>query len=97
MNMVKYYAWRLLKFVPLLSMVLIFSMFLLPFAGSGPIWSNYSETVMKPCEDYWWTVLVQVNNIYPTSSFDDKCMPWAWFIPALTQLSLILPLLVAIY
>jgi len=95
-NLIKYYAWRMLKFVPLLGMVLVFSMFLLPFLGSGPIWSTY-ERVMAPCTSNWWTVLVQVNNIVPASSFDDKCMPWAWFIPALTQLSLLLPIFVGIY
>ena len=52
---------------------------------------------MAPCDTYWWTVLLQVNNIYPTNSFDDKCMPWAWFIPALTQLSMLLPIFVAVY
>jgi len=95
-NLLKYYTWRLLKFVPLLAMVLCFSMCVLPFLGAGPIWRTY-ETVMAPCETYWWTVLLQVNNIVPSESFDGKCMPWAWFIPALTQLSLLLPLFVAIY
>mmetsp|Transcript_19555 Transcript_19555/g.26420 ORF Transcript_19555/g.26420 Transcript_19555/m.26420 type:complete len:240 (+) Transcript_19555:918-1637(+) len=95
-NLAKYYAWRMFKFVPLLGMVLLFSMCVFPFLGSGPIW-NYYETTMAPCSTYWWTVLVQVNNIVPTGGFDDKCMPWAWFIPALTQLSLLLPLFVAVY
>ena len=95
-NLLKYYAWRLFKFVPLLATVLMFSMFIVPFLGAGPIWQLY-EKVMAPCQDNWWTVLLQMNNLYPASSFDDKCMPWAWFIPALTQLSLILPLLVYVY
>ena len=95
-SLLRYYVWRLVKFVPLLAMVLLFAMFILPFAGSGPIWESY-ETVMKPCGTYWWTVPTQVNNIYPTQSFDDKCMPWAWFIPALTQLSLLLPLVALLY
>lgn len=56
-NLLKYYAWRIFKFVPLLAMVLIFSLFVLPFLGSGPIWSTYSETVMAPCNSNWWTVL----------------------------------------
>ena len=96
-NLARYYAWRLTKFVPLLGIVLLFSMYVLPFAGSGPIWAVYEERVMLPCNTYWWTVLAQVNNIYPTTGFDDKCMPWAWFIPALTQLSLLLPIFVAVY
>ena len=95
-GLLRFYVWRLVKFVPLLATVLLFAMFILPFAGSGPIWQTY-ETVMKPCDSYWWTVLAQVNNVYPTQSFDDKCMPWAWFIPALTQLSLILPPLTFLY
>ena len=95
-NLLKYYVWRFVKFIPLLGMVLIFSLFILPFLGSGPIWNIY-ETVMAPCDTYWWTVLLQVNNVYPTATFDDKCMPWAWFIPALTQLSLLLPIFVAVY
>ena len=96
-NLLRYYAWRLVKFVPLLGMVLLFSMYVLPFAGSGPIWADYETKVMQPCNAYWWTVLAQVNNIYPTTGFDDKCMPWGWFIPALTQVSLCLPIFAFIY
>ena len=95
-NLAKYYIWRLVKFVPLLIGVLVFSMSVMPFLGSGPIWGFYEKS-MAPCESNWWTVLLQINNIYPRTSFDDKCMPWAWFIPALTQLSLLLPILVAVY
>jgi hypothetical protein len=51
---------------------------------------------MAPCSRYWWTVLLQINNFYP-AEYDDKCMPWAWFLPALTQLSLFLPLILFIY
>ena len=82
-NLAKYYAWRLTKFVPILGAMLIFAMSVIPFLGSGPIWIFYERT-MKPCEKHWWTVLLQINNIYPTTEFDDKCMPWGWFIPALT-------------
>lgn len=95
-NIVKYYLWRYFKFMPLLGAVLITSLFIVPFLGSGPIWKLY-EKVMTPCLSDWWTVLLQFNNIYPTESFDDKCMPWAWFIPALTQLSFLLPIMVGLY
>ena len=96
LNLLKFYAWRLFKFMPLLAMVLCFSLCVIPFLGSGPIWSLYAQ-VMAPCSTYWWTVLLQINNVYPRESFDEKCMPWAWFIPALTQLSFLLPIFVAIY
>lgn len=48
-NLLQYYVWRMFKFVPLLAMVLVFSMTVMPFLGSGPIWQLY-ETTMKPCE-----------------------------------------------
>ena len=37
-GLLRFYVWRLVKFVPLLGMVLLFGMYILPFAGSGPIW-----------------------------------------------------------
>ena len=45
-NLLKYYVWRLIKFVPLLCIVLLFSMYVVPFAGSGPIWAVYEKKVM---------------------------------------------------
>jgi hypothetical protein len=42
--------------------------------------------------------LLLINNIVPVNgSFDDKCMPWAWFIPCMVQVSLILPPLLYCY
>lgn len=40
-NLLKYYAWRIFKFVPLLAAVLCFSMCIIPFLGAGPIWRGY--------------------------------------------------------
>jgi len=94
--LIGYYCWRLVKFVPLLATVLAFAMYVVPIMGYGPIWNTYEE-VIQPCNQYWWTVLIQINNFYPASSFDDKCLPWAWFIPALTQLSLLVPLFILCY
>lgn len=53
---------------------------------------------MEPCHTLWWTNLLFINNIVPASgSFDDKCLPFAWFIPALVQVSLILPIVLWVY
>lgn len=82
---------RLVRYFPLILMTELFAMFVIPLLGSGPIWDKYSEQIMKPCETYWWTNLLYVNNIVPARSFDDKCMPWAWFIPCMVQISLFLP------
>lgn len=52
---------------------------------------------MKPCDKYWWTVPLFINNIVPVGPFEDKCLPFIWFIPALVQLSIFLPIIVYVY
>lgn len=81
--------------MPLIAFTLVFGMFVLPFIGSGPIWQQYS-VVMQPCQKYWWTTLIYINNFYP-ANFDDRCLPFAWFIPCYVQLSLLLPLIMVVY
>ena len=40
--------------------------------------------------------MIFINNFYP-ANFDDKCMGWTWFVSCYIQLSILLPLLIAIY
>lgn len=81
-NLAKYYLWRYTKFLAIEVVTLVFAMYIIVILGQGPIWPTY-EQVMEPCNKYWWTVPLQINNFYP-SNFDDKCMPYMWFFPALT-------------
>jgi hypothetical protein len=81
-NLGKFYLWRYCKFAVIQIVMMMFAFFLVQPLGSGPVWPVYA-TVMEPCHQYWWTVLLQVNNLYP-AGYDNKCMAWAWFIPALT-------------
>jgi len=69
-------------------------LFVLPLLASGPIWSNY-KTLVGPCSSMWWTNVLWLNNLYPRA-FDDKCLPWTWFIPCYIQLSLLLPPVLAL-
>ncbi len=94
-NIMKYYVKRVLRFEALVGFTLIFAMYIVPMIGGGPIWETYQTKVMQPCYTLWWTNLLFVNNIIPTTgTFDDKCMPFTWFIPALVQVSLLLPIIV---
>ena len=67
----------------------------MPWFGKGPIWNTYSK-VMQGCNSYWWTNLVFINNFYPLN-YDDKCMPWTMFVACYMQLSLLLPIILAVY
>jgi hypothetical protein len=51
----------------------------LPYFGSGPIW-NFFKKLIAGCDGNWWTNVLWINNLYP-SKYDDKCLPWTWFIP----------------
>lgn len=83
-NLRGYYVRKIVRYLPLVIATLLFALFLVPMLGAGPIWSNYEQSVMLPCQNYWWTNVLLVNNIVPmNASFDQKCMPWAWFIPCL--------------
>ena len=36
-----------------------------PFLGEGPLW--YGMQAGNPCDKYWWTNLLYINNFYPTT------------------------------
>jgi len=94
-HLAKYYLWRITKFLVVEIVTIAFAMYIITYFGQGPIWPTY-ETVMAPCNKYWWTVPLQINNFYP-ANFDDKCLPFLWFFPALTQVSLLLPIILLVY
>ena len=97
-NLIRFYTRKIVRYLPLVFVTLLMAMFFIPLLGSGPIWPEYEEKIMKGCQKYWWTNLLFVNNIVPANqTFDDKCMPWTWFLPVIVQLSLILPLVLALY
>ena len=34
------------------------------FLGQGPVW--FTAQANTPCDKYWWTNLLYINNFYPT-------------------------------
>ena len=65
--------------MPLNIVALLFVTKALPYIGNGPIW-NYYGLLVAPCNSNWWTNILWINNLYP-AEFDDKCLPWTWFVP----------------
>ena len=94
--MVKYYFRKIFRYVPLNIVALLTVNCFLPYVGSGPIW-NYYDQLVAGCGNYnWLTNVLWINNLYP-KNYDDKCLPWTWFIPCYVQLSLIVPPIVYLY
>ena len=44
--------------------VILFYVKLKPFLIYSPLWNT--EDKADPCNKYWWTNLIYINNFYPT-------------------------------
>jgi hypothetical protein len=96
-RVLNYYVKKLTRYWLLVAVNLLVALYVIPVFGSGPIWENYAK-LTSSCEQYWWTNLVYVNNFVPSGGdFEDKCLPWTWFLPVTVQLSLIVPIYVYLY
>ena len=50
----------------------------------------------KPCEDYWWSTLLYINNFHP-NDFNKECMNWTWYLANDTQFYILAPGIIAIF
>ncbi len=53
------------RLTPVYMFCLLFFAKLTRFLGDGPLW--YAMQEETPCDKYWWTNLLYINNFYPTS------------------------------
>lgn len=61
LDFLKYVSLRWMRFTPgLLGVMMIH--FLWPLLGSGPMWKERTETLMKPCYTSWWQNFLYINN-----------------------------------
>lgn len=97
-DVVKIYAKRLIRLLPLYYLTFLVGMFLMPRVSSGSVWFVYEQALFWKCDQYWWANVLLLNNFIPSEQ-DAKsgCMPWSWVIAADFQLYLFIPLWVVIY
>lgn len=62
MNIPLLYLHRYLRLTPLLVVSVLFSMSLLRFLGSGPLYPTMLKAFFGQCEKYWWSTLLYVQN-----------------------------------
>mmetsp|Transcript_44685 Transcript_44685/g.107782 ORF Transcript_44685/g.107782 Transcript_44685/m.107782 type:complete len:722 (-) Transcript_44685:457-2622(-) len=89
---------RVLRILPLYAMCLGFWMFVAPHLGSGPFWYQW-QFYMEPCDKYWWTNFLFVNNFLPWGRpTTDSCFYHSWYLALDIQLFLLCgPWLVLLY
>lgn len=39
-------------------------MSIIKYMGSGPFWKHQYDSWTQPCEDYWWSALLYIQNYY---------------------------------
>ena len=78
---------RFLRLTPVYMFVLLFFWKVMPLIGSGPYWEDVAASSVAPCDDYWWTNLLYINNLYPfAQGVGAQCMPVGSKSLALRQL-----------
>lgn len=70
---------RFLRLSPAYLFVIMTYTALGPYMGEGPFWFNMKSGNTEPCERYWWTNLLYINNFYP-KVYADQCVPWTWYL-----------------
>ena len=77
-EMLMLYSHRLYRIVPAYAFILFLLWTGLRYLGSGPLWfqQGYLNT---PCEDYWWTNLLFVNNLVPAGD-GNMCFTQSWYL-----------------
>lgn len=92
---VMYILRRVLKVLPLYTLVVCTYMFIVPQVSGGPFWYTFLALV-KPCKRNWWTNFLYVNNVYPWEA-RDVCMEWTWYLSAEMQFVVISPIFMTIF
>ncbi|XP_076808986.1 nose resistant to fluoxetine protein 6-like [Clavelina lepadiformis] len=95
MNILLTYIHRFIRITPVYAYVMLFSMGILKWLGSGPQWSNFPLIPHDGCQDVWWTNLLYINNFFPPLNL---CMAWCWYLAVDMQFYLLTPfILLATY
>ena len=90
-----YYLHRYLRLTPTLAFVMFFAWFLTLHLANGPIYQQgvgVGSAWYQSCENYWWTNLLYINNVYPVNA--SGCINWVWYLANDMQFFIVAPLMI---
>ncbi|EDO47332.1 predicted protein, partial [Nematostella vectensis] len=91
LNLFQFYFHRFWRLTPSYMFVILFYDKMMGFLGDGPMWYLQQEP-NTPCNKYWWTNLLYINNFYPTN-FGLSCLDWSWYLANDMQFYVISPII----
>ena len=86
------YLNRFLRLTPTYFFVLLMYLKIVPLLSSGPFW-NLLDNDQSFCNQYWWTNLLYINNLYPTENHGG-CYAVAWYLANDVQFFILVPWIV---
>lgn len=86
------YFNRFLRLTPTYFFVLLMYLKIVPMLSSGPFW-NLLESDQSFCNQYWWTNLLYINNLFPKNNHGG-CYAVAWYLANDVQFFLLVPWIV---
>ena len=92
-----FYGHRLVRILPpyIFSLLLWWKIGVL--LGNGPFWYRWLALTHR-CDQYWWTNLLFINNIYPPNVTEQaECFYVTWYLAVDMQFYIISPLFVWLY
>ncbi|XP_044255641.1 nose resistant to fluoxetine protein 6-like [Tribolium madens] len=80
---------RYLRLTPAVIMLYLTIITIYRMIGTGPLWDVVTQTMSKPCEQYWWPFLLYIQNYY---NYNDMCLTHTWYLSADMQMFILAPL-----
>ncbi|XP_043470128.1 nose resistant to fluoxetine protein 6-like isoform X2 [Leptopilina heterotoma] len=80
-NIFMYYLHRYIRLTPAVGALLIFTIFIIPHIGTGPLRDSYEA--YNQCEDCWWTILLYLQNFINKHAM---CLAHLWYLAVDMQL-----------
>ena len=76
---------RVLRLFPVYIFIMVFTNFIMPSLGDGPLWNKFEERLKIHCSQYWWTHFLFLNNLIPYG-YGNFCIGHSWYIAVDFQL-----------
>lgn len=88
-----YYFHRYLRIMPLYAISIFTVLFIMPYIGSGPLYSDRWDLEIF-CNKYWPLNLLFINNFVGETT---NCLGWSWYLTNDFQMHLLIPILCAMH
>eukprot|EP01094_Clydonella_sp_ATCC50884_P015842 TRINITY_DN2650_c0_g1_i1.p1 TRINITY_DN2650_c0_g1~~TRINITY_DN2650_c0_g1_i1.p1 ORF type:complete len:745 (-),score=230.49 TRINITY_DN2650_c0_g1_i1:1000-3093(-) len=91
-----YYFHRVFRLTPAMMMALLVWWQVAPYLGSGPFWPYQQSNILEQCDNYWFSNLLYINNLYP-EKIGKSCFGWGWYLAVDMQYYVITPIFLIVY